>query len=340
MNHGVVVMIWRPALLLNATRQETGRRIIASNIKTERHIFLDSFDEFNLLESDMRASTVAHNSARFTYMSPAGKLVPQGSPYLSSKSKNRGYVIDGGYFENCGALTALELARQARYEIEKEEGKGKVKLVILQISSDPTLTKDRTRVRTIENAPPQCLLTTANAVDASNASGNYLRFKDSVFDWSTYQWQNNDGEGWVLSYLNELAAPHIGVTAVREARGSLAAAELASAVCAEQEAVRAPAPQVSLKQPAPFNDSLIAVTTSHDPNSIQASTNTASTSTPSIAEPHFAHLAMCEVSDPAKTPIVPPLGWALSKTMREKFPKIIADCGNQAELDKVEQALD
>src|SRR6266478_1845517 len=125
----------------------------------------------------------------------------------------------------------------------------------------------------------------------------------------------------------KLAAPLIGVTAVREARGTLAAAELASAVCAEQEAVRAPAPQVSQKQPAPFNDSLIAVTTSRDPNSIQASTNTASTSTPSIAEPHFA---MCEVSDPGKAPIVPPLGWALSKPMREKFPKIIADCGNQA----------
>jgi hypothetical protein len=77
--------IWRPALLLNATHQETGRRIIASNIKIERHIFLDSFDEFNLLESDMPASTVAHNSARFTYVSPAGKLVSSGE-----KSQNRG----------------------------------------------------------------------------------------------------------------------------------------------------------------------------------------------------------------------------------------------------------
>jgi len=210
----------------------------------------------------------------------------------------------------------------------------------LQISSDPTLTKDRTRVRTIENAPPQCLLTTATTVDASNATGNYLRFKDSVFDWSTYQWQNNDGEGWVLSYLNELAAPLIGVAAVREARGTLAAAELASAVCAEQEAVRAPAPQVAQHEPAPINDSLGAVTTSRDSSSVQDSAKTASASTPSIAEPHFAHLAMCEVSDPGKAPIVPPLGWALSKPMREKFPKIIADCDNQAELDKLEQALD
>ena len=54
----------------------------------------------------MPASTAAHNSARFTYVSPAGKLVS------SRKGQNRGYVIDGGYFENYGALTALELARQ------------------------------------------------------------------------------------------------------------------------------------------------------------------------------------------------------------------------------------
>ena len=32
----------------------------------------------------------------------------------ASTTANRGYVIDGGYFENYGALTALELARSAR----------------------------------------------------------------------------------------------------------------------------------------------------------------------------------------------------------------------------------
>jgi len=337
--------IWRPALLLNATHEETGRRIIGSNIKIERHIFLDSFDEFNLVESDMRASTVAHNSARFTYVSPAGKLVTPagkrvtpGSPDPSSKSKNRGYVIDGGYFENYGALTALQLARQARLEIEKEKGKGKVKLVVLQISSDPTLTKNRTRVQTIEKAPSECLLTTADAAEGSNGTANYLSFKDSGRDPNTGRWQNNDGEGWVVSYFNELAAPLSGVTAVRESHGTLAAAELASAVCAEREALRAPAPQVGQRQePAPINDSLLAATPSRD--SIQSATTTASASTRSIAEPHFAHLAMCEVSEIGKAPIVPPLGWALSKPMRDKFPQIIADCGNKEELDRLEEAL-
>ena len=31
---------WRPALLFNATHQDTGRRVITSHLKVERHIFL------------------------------------------------------------------------------------------------------------------------------------------------------------------------------------------------------------------------------------------------------------------------------------------------------------
>ena len=232
---------WRPALFLNATHQETGRRIIASNIKVERQIFLDSFDELNLLGSDIPASTAAHNSARFTYVSPAGKLVwpaekSQDRAHSGQKSQNRGYVIDGGYFENYGALTALELARRARSEIEQEKGLGKVRLVILQISSDPTLTRARTRVR-IKNVSEECVLTTASPGEGSN----YLTFADSGLDPDTHRWKKNDGEGWVVSYLNELAAPLLGVTAVREAHGNLAAAELASAVCAERRAAKASA---------------------------------------------------------------------------------------------------
>jgi hypothetical protein len=159
---------WRPALLLNATHLETGRRIIASNLRIEKDTFLDSFDELGLLGSDMRASTVAHNSARFTYVSPAGKLVARTGSDAKPATANRGYVIDGGYFENYGALTALELARSARQAI-KDKGHS-VKLVILQISSDPTLTNGRTRVRTIEDGATCTLATTRDLPTASCAS--------------------------------------------------------------------------------------------------------------------------------------------------------------------------
>jgi hypothetical protein len=260
---------------------------------------------------------------------------PASSCRQEKKAKTAANVIDGGYFENYGALTALELARHARSEIEQEKGIGKVRLVILQISSDPTLTKARTRVR-IRSAPPECVLTTADPGEASN----YLTFEDSGLDPHTHRWKKNDGEGWVVSYLNELAAPLLGVTAVRGAHGNLAAAELASAVCAEQRALRAPAQQAGQKQePAAIDDLLAAGNVPQDSKSIQAPAEAGSESTRSRAEPHFAHLAMCEVSETVKAPIVPPLGWVLSKPMREKFPQIIADCGNQPELDRLEEML-
>jgi hypothetical protein len=254
---------------------------------------------------------------------------------LSAKIDNRGYVIDGGYFENYGALTALELARSARQEIEAKGGS--VKLVILQISSDPTLTKERTRVRTIENGG-KCFLTTAPA--SSNGKDNYLSFADAGRDPVTHRWHKNDGEGWVVSYLNELAAPLIGVTAVREAHGTLAAAELASAVCVERDTIKAAASQAGEKQqPAAISDPLVAKAGSTSGTPGQVPSGASAPATPSET-PHFAHLAMCEVSENNKAPIVPPLGWVLSKPMREKFPAIFDDCDNKAELTGLEMALE
>jgi hypothetical protein len=218
---------WRPALLLNATHQETGRRIITSHIKIERDNFPDSYDALQVLETDVRLSTAAHNSARFTYVSPAGDLISATEPH-----RNKGYVIDGGYFENYGAETALELARTAIRAINEGEPKGgnKVKLVLLQISSDPSLEKDRTLVRVV---PPD-----ANHVCNVNTFGkpgpdNYLVLT------------NDEGEHFVLSYANELSAPLIGIMSVREAHGTIAATELAAASCAEKDKTSAVPPATS-----------------------------------------------------------------------------------------------
>jgi hypothetical protein len=52
-----------------------------------------------------------------------------------------------------------------------------------------------------------------------------------------------------VSYLNELAAPLAGVTAVREARGRLAAAELASAICVERDSLKATPPEPGRARP-------------------------------------------------------------------------------------------
>lgn len=89
-----------PSLLLNATVVDSGRRAVVSNIDVSK--FTDTVDLLGDDYSTQRArlSAAAGMSARFTYVSPAGTLDgPEG--------KIR--VVDGGYFENSGAATAMDL---------------------------------------------------------------------------------------------------------------------------------------------------------------------------------------------------------------------------------------
>ncbi|HKW10437.1 MAG TPA: hypothetical protein VJO33_08650, partial [Gemmatimonadaceae bacterium] len=106
-----------PLLLLNATHVETGRRYIAMPVRTSPtpgahpgstdSTFADAVDVLGLLDGDLRFSTAVHNSARFTFVSPAGRLDREdGIEY--------GHVVDGGYFENSGLATLREIDRLMR----------------------------------------------------------------------------------------------------------------------------------------------------------------------------------------------------------------------------------
>ena len=192
-------MPWRPALLLNATHQETGRRIITSHLKIEPDVFVDSYDALQTLGSDVRLSTAAHNSARFTYISPAGDLISA----QAASGNLHGFVIDGGYFENYGAQTATELAHEAIEAIKSIDG-ATIRPVILQISSDPTV-KTETLVR---------------QRDCAKHDGDFL----SPYGAQSAAW-------WDLSLFNELSAPLIGIMSVREAHGFIALSALAHLAC-------------------------------------------------------------------------------------------------------------
>lgn len=97
----------RPALYLNATHVETGKRLIASSVRVEPSTFVDAEDALSTVddksgERTIPLSTAAHMSARFPYISPAGRM-----PRVDCKL--RGHVVDGGYFENSGATTVLDV---------------------------------------------------------------------------------------------------------------------------------------------------------------------------------------------------------------------------------------
>jgi hypothetical protein len=317
---------WRPILLLNATHEETGNRIITGHVLIERNVFVDSLDALQMLGKDVRASTAAHNSARFPYVSPAGNLGSDG-----------GSVIDGGYFENFGALSALELAHAAMATLNDEPPKlpmsllsslmglltpsmlPKVKLVILMISSDPDLDSNHMLVRidrsTRPKHPGKCLVSVAEREPPSAATPSITQALGRLPNY--FSVNPTGGEN---PLVNEFFAPFQGLEKVREAHGNWAAAELAVEVCAD------------INESGPSPRELSKEENVHDPHAVIANPKS----------PHFAHLAMCghpKGADPKGTPIQPPLGWVLSNWTQDHFAELLKTCGNEEQLPQLETAL-
>lgn len=91
----------QPRMLINGTLVKTGQRIITSTLSIRHNEFPDSVDTFDYLD-ELPVSTAVDMSTRFTYVTPAGTL-------RDREGREVDRVVDGGYFENSGAATALDL---------------------------------------------------------------------------------------------------------------------------------------------------------------------------------------------------------------------------------------
>jgi len=119
-----------PHLMLNGTDVTTGKRIITSSIRinADTALFPDSGDFIRLVARDIELATGVTNSARFPFVSPAGRFI--------STTEARNYqIIDGGYFENYGARTAWELAR-AIEDLNAQDPTLNVVPIIVVVSND------------------------------------------------------------------------------------------------------------------------------------------------------------------------------------------------------------
>ena len=128
--------VWMPALFLNSTWVETGKRLLVSNLRAAPAKPGDDL-EFNHVadlhrfyaERALPFSTAIHLSARFSYVSPAGALVKNDTLH--------GRVVDGGYFENSGATTAIEILKALNQLSRPGNVWEKVKPVVIHISNEP-----------------------------------------------------------------------------------------------------------------------------------------------------------------------------------------------------------
>ena len=144
-----------PSLFLNSTWVEGGKRVIASNVQILREHFPDAEDLFSILCAEIPLSTAVHNSARFSYVSPAGTMV---EPVLKNEPCRQllvevadepdnkalrkrikdsmkgegithrvwGHVVDGGYFENSGNTTAYDILSSIESAFKGGEDEGLV----------------------------------------------------------------------------------------------------------------------------------------------------------------------------------------------------------------------
>ena len=127
-----VTALGAPAVFLNATGVGSGRRVIQSNVRTDIPGADDFFlpqDKVALQTHGLTVSEAVLNSARFTYVSPAGTVEgcfptdPAKIPHDCPNGKRGVWdrVVDGGYFENSGLATLSDVLRALRKKEKKTD---------------------------------------------------------------------------------------------------------------------------------------------------------------------------------------------------------------------------
>ena len=121
-----------PSLFLNTTRVANGKKVVQSNLNFKPEEAYDIYAP-GLLTGNLSLAGAVHNSARFSYLSPAG-LIWHLDESAQKKAIPWGYVVDGGYFENSGAGTLAPLIRSVtRYDPVNAK-----RLVLIIFSNDPS----------------------------------------------------------------------------------------------------------------------------------------------------------------------------------------------------------
>ncbi|GAB3423412.1 hypothetical protein [Flindersiella endophytica] len=221
---------WRPIGLLNAAAVESGCRALVSPVELTA---LDSrgpgslgcrrlpdsqsssrpagtqtdgphYDATGLYDlaplflcpkQDIASSTAALLSARFPYVTPSGQLTQCGQ-------ESRTYIVDGGYLDNSGSMTATDMYQRVRpyidaHNAEASKGAGRpIKPLFVQIDNGyPAVAQGVNPDRPYELlVPPRTRLAVAGALEPAARQWSYETFGAE-------------------SYLRIANAPHPGVLA-------------------------------------------------------------------------------------------------------------------------------
>jgi hypothetical protein len=139
-----------PLWFANGTDATTGNRVITTPIAAPDRRdseaawpFRGARDFHTLMRGDVSIATAINNTARFPYLEPFGEMLPLGG------KKQVGSLVDGGYFENEGLQTALDLAEW----LAAQSTSGRpVQPIIVQATGDGEADVVSTDVMTCANA--------------------------------------------------------------------------------------------------------------------------------------------------------------------------------------------
>ncbi len=102
-----------PLIMLNSTHVESGARVLVSNARVSEIEGVHLRDFFEITERDVSISTAVGASSRFPFLTPPALMrKPNGNVW--------GSLVDGGYYENLGARTILDV-----YSLLKKISKAK-----------------------------------------------------------------------------------------------------------------------------------------------------------------------------------------------------------------------
>ncbi|GAA0700990.1 hypothetical protein ISN75_22400 [Dyella marensis] len=133
--------IGTPALFLNSTTVAEGRRFIQHPFRPmatpQVQPWTAAFDGSAWLDPRVPLSEAVLDSARFTYVSPAGTLETAPPAGVTPPVPSRLQLVDGGYFENSGAVTLSEVMHRL-HELARARGQ-ELRFIVLHISNDPQM---------------------------------------------------------------------------------------------------------------------------------------------------------------------------------------------------------
>ncbi len=197
-----------PSLLLNGTLAESGQKIITSNLKLNPRYFKDVISTLDIVGTDIPLKTAASLCSRFPVVTNGGLIRKDTIGRNGRQQTYSGHVVDGGYFDNSGIETCIQLLNNLVPSIRRLDSVERVKVIPYIIFVQNSNTVDELpRRRSIMQVVQVPLLGFFNAWDngsvtRDNMFNSFLdRFENPKTNYLTIRLAYNDKYplGWFLS---------------------------------------------------------------------------------------------------------------------------------------------